>query len=180
MLTSNLLNQRNNIISVQDQLKSKGISVTEDQAFAVTREYEDKIWGVHKLLGYGLAFLIFSRIIIELMQPAEEKLVSRINNALGLYRLNNVNRKEYGHYLRIKIGYILFYLLLFCMAITGLGLAFGRELGFSRELHGVLKEIHSIGQYLVYAFVAFHIGSIIIGENRKLKGIVSGMINGNL
>src|SRR5664279_1143136 len=72
LINSTLTNQRKNIPMVQEQLKSRNIIVTEDQAFAVTREYEDKFWNVHKLFGYSLAFLLISRVIIELTQPGEE------------------------------------------------------------------------------------------------------------
>jgi cytochrome b len=174
------MNPRSNVALVQDQLKSKGATVTEEQAFSVSHEYEDKFWGVHKLLGYGLAFLVFSRIIIEIVQPGDEKISSRMKSVLGLYRQSDGDKKEYRHYLRVKISYLLFYILVVCMALTGLGLAFGRNLGFSREMHGTIKEIHSFGQYLIYAFITFHIGGIIIGENRKTRGVVSGMINGNI
>lgn len=179
LLNSTLFNQRRNIPMVQDQLKAKGIIVSEDQSFAVTREYEDKLWGIHKLLGYGLAFLLFSRLIIELTQPGEEKISSRINKALGLLRKKEEDWKEYRHYLLVKYSYLLFFILLFCMAVTGFGLAFGRELGFSRQLHGTIKEIHSFGQYLIYAFVILHLGGVIIADNTKNRGLVSGMINGN-
>lgn len=74
LLNSTLMNPRKNIGMVQEQLKAKGVTVTEDQAFGVSHEYEDKIWGVHKWGGYGLAFLLLSRIVIELVQPGEEKL----------------------------------------------------------------------------------------------------------
>lgn len=179
LLTSTLLNQRKNIIMVQDQLKEKGLIVSEDQAFAVTREYEDKLWGVHKILGFGLTFLLFSRILIELVQPGEEKIRSRFNSALGLYRLKDGEKNIYRHYLRVKTGYLLFYILLFCMALTGFGLAFGRDLGFSRELHETIKEIHSFGQYFMYAFIFLHLSGVLIADITSSKGIVSGMINGN-
>jgi Ni/Fe-hydrogenase 1 B-type cytochrome subunit len=179
LLNSTLFNQRRNIPMVQDQLKAKGIIVSEDQSFAVTREYEDKLWGIHKLLGYGLAFLLFSRVIIELTQPGEEKISSRIKKALGLLRKKDGDWKEYRHYLLVKYSYLLLYILLFCMAVTGLGLAFGRELGFSRGLHGIIKEIHSFGQYLMYAFVIIHLCGVIIADITKNRGLVSGMINGN-
>ena len=139
------------------------LNSTEDQAFAVTREFEDKLWGIHKLLGYGLAFLLFSRVIIELTQPGEEKIPSRIKKSFGLFRKKEGDWKEHRHYLLVKYSYLFFYVLLFCMAVTGLGLAFGRELGFSRELHGTIKEIHSFGQYLMYVFV--------INKRYKLKYI---------
>jgi cytochrome b len=164
---------------VQEQLKSRDVIVTEDQAFSVTREYEDKFWGVHKLFGYCLAFLLISRFVIEVSVTDEEKLRTRIKSALGLVRNKVGDWKEYRHYLRVKYTYLLFYLLLLCMALTGLGLAFGRELGFSRGLYGTIKEIHSFSQYVMYAFVFVHLCGVIIADNTNNKGLVSGMINGN-
>jgi Ni/Fe-hydrogenase 1 B-type cytochrome subunit len=179
LINSTVTNQKKNIPMVQEQLKSRDIVVTEDQAFAVTREYEDKFWGIHKLFGYSLAFLLVSRLVIELAVPGEEKMSSRIKTAVGLARTKEVGWKEYRHYLGVKYTYLIFYLLLLCMALTGLGLAFGRELGFSRELHGTIKEIHSFGQYLMYAFVVVHLCGVIIADITNNKGLVSGMINGN-
>ncbi len=180
LINSTIINQRMNAGMVREQLKTRGATITEEQAFSVSREYEDKFWGIHKILGYGLAFLLVSRIIIELTQPGEEKIRSRFRSALGLYRLNNSDRKVFRHYLGVKTGYLLFYILVVCMALTGLGLAFGRDLGFTREFSRTIREFHSFGQYLMYAFVALHIGGVIIGENMKIRGIVSGMINGNV
>jgi cytochrome b len=179
LLNSTIMNQRKNIVVVQEQLKLKGVAVTEDQAFAVSCEYEDKIWGVHKWIGYSLAFLLLSRGLIEITLKGEEKLRSRILNAIGLYRKNNENRQEYKHYLGVKLAYLLFFVLLFCMALTGLSLAFEQELGFSRAFRGTIEELHSFGQYFMYAFVLIHIIGVVIAENNKTKGIVSGMINGN-
>jgi cytochrome b561 len=179
LLNSTIMNQRDNIKVVQNVLKSKEVTVTDDQAFAVTREYEDKLWGVHKILGYAVAILLLSRILLELVQPSDEKLSSRIKDAMGLKKKNDNNKKEYIHYLRVKLGYLLFYLLLLCMALTGLGLAFGRDFGFSRGLHDTIKEIHSLGQYCMYAFVFIHLCGVIVADIKNSKGIVSGMIHGN-
>ncbi len=179
LINSTLTNQRENIPMVQEQLMSKDVAVNEEQAFAVTREYEDKFWGVHKLFGYSIAFLLLSRIIFELTVSGDEKISSRIKNALGLYKKNDKSKPEYRHYLAVKSGYLAFYILLLSMALTGLGLAFGRNFGFSRELHNNIKEIHSIGQYFIYGFVLVHLSGVIIAETRKSGGIVSGMINGN-
>lgn len=179
LFASTLLNPRVNIGMVQSQLQNKGVTVTQEQAFAVSHEYEDKVWNVHKWIGFGIAFLLLSRFVIEFIQPGEEKLRSRLKKAVVLYKLNDENKSVYRHYIGIKASYSLFYILLFCMALTGLGLAFGKDLGFSRGLHGTIKEIHSIGQYLMYAFVLIHLGGVIIADNTTSKGIVSGMINGN-
>jgi len=179
LINSTMLNPRENIGLVQNQLKEKGITVSEEQAFAVSHEYEDKMWDIHKLLGFGLAFLLLSRMVVELVQPNNEKIRTRIKNAMGFVKLNDENKVEYRHYINVKRVYLLFYLILLLMALTGLGLAFGRDLGFTREIHNTVKSVHSILQYCMYAFVFIHICGVVIAENGKVKGIVSGMINGN-
>jgi Ni/Fe-hydrogenase 1 B-type cytochrome subunit len=179
LLTSTILNQRKNIPLVQNNLKEKGLTVSEDQAFSVTREYEDKIWDIHKMLGYGLAFLLLSRIIIELVQPGEEKIRNRIRTITGLYKNNPGDKEAYRHFIGVKTGYLIFYLILLCMILTGLSMAFGRQLGIPRQINHTLREIHSFGQYLIYLFVIIHLSGVVIAENMKHKGIVSGMINGN-
>jgi len=179
LFASTLLDPRDNIGMVQEQLQKKGLAVTQDQAFSVSHEYEDKIWGVHKWIGFGIAFLLLSRLAIELAQPGEEKLRSRLKAAVALYKQNDASKKVYRHFIGVKLTYTLFYVLILCMALTGLGMAFGRDLGLPRNVYGAIKEIHNIGQYCMYAFVLVHIGGVIVADNSEAKGIVSGMINGN-
>jgi Ni/Fe-hydrogenase 1 B-type cytochrome subunit len=179
LFISTLLNPRDNIGLVTEQLQKNGVTVTQEQAFAVSHEYEDKVWDVHKWIGYGIVFLLLSRFAIELIQPGEEKFRSRLKIAIGLYKLNDVNKTVYRHFIGVKLTYSMFYVLLLCMALTGLGMAFGRDLGIPRNVHGAIKEIHSIIQYGIYAFVLVHIAGVILADNKESKGIVSGMINGN-
>jgi cytochrome b len=179
LINATMLNPRDNITLVQNQLKAKGVIATDEQAFAVSHQYEDKMWDVHKLFGYGLAFLLVSRLILELLQPKEEKLRYRFKNAMNRFKLNDGNSVQYRHYLYVKRLYLLFYLILLVMAITGLDLAFGHEFGFTRQTHNALKTIHSLFQYFMYGFIFIHICGVFIAENSKDKGIVSGMINGN-
>lgn len=179
LINATMLNPRENIGLVQNQLKEKGLTASEEQAFAVSHEYEDKMWDVHKLLGFGLAFLLVARVLIEITLPGNEKIRSRIKNAMSLLKLNDENKVQYKHYLNVKRVYMLFYTILLLMALTGLGLAFGRDLGFTREIHNAVKTVHSILQYCMYAFVLIHLIGVVIAENTKDKGIVSGMINGN-
>jgi len=164
---------------VQEQLQKKGVTVTDDQAFAVSHEYEDKMWDIHKLVGYGLAFLFLFRIIIEFIVPSDEKILNKMKAAKKLQNKNDENKAGYTHYLRVRLTYSIFFLLLFGMILTGLGMAFGRDLGFSRDIHRAIKNVHAFIQYLIYAFILIHLAGVIIAENGKLKGIVSGMINGN-
>lgn len=179
LINSTVLSPRDNVKLVQEQLQRKGITVTDEQAFAVSHEYEDKMWDVHKWIGYGLSLLFLARILIEVALPSDEKISSRLKKAQEMKRISGVARSEYTHYLRVRLSYTIFFLLLLCMILTGLGMAFGRDLGLSREIHRGIKNFHSIVQYLIYAFVVVHLAGVIIAENGKSKGIVSGMIHGN-
>jgi Ni/Fe-hydrogenase 1 B-type cytochrome subunit len=178
LFASTLLDPKGNIGEVQSQLKEKGAIVTEDQAWAVTHAFEDKMWDLHKFLGYALSLLLLARIVIEFTQTKEEKLQTKIKSALQLYKRKGHDFKESKHYLIVKWSYVLFFVLLLFMAVTGLLLAFGFELGLPRETHHLIKEIHGFGQYLIYTFVFFHIAGVVIADLGKSIGIVSGMING--
>jgi Ni/Fe-hydrogenase 1 B-type cytochrome subunit len=179
LINSTLLSPRNNVKLVQDQLQNKGVTVTEDQAFAVSHEYEDKMWDIHKYIGFGLAFLLVARIVIEFTQPEDEKMKTKMKKIQELRALQDSSLPEYNHYLWVRIAYTIFFLILFCLATTGLSMAFGRNLGIPREIYGSIKEVHEIMQYFMYAFIFVYLAGVIRAETGKFRGIVSAMIHGN-
>lgn len=179
LINSTILSPRDNVKMVQEQLSQKGLTATDEQAFAVSHEYEDRMWDVHKYLGIGLAFLFLARIVIEFAQPEEERIRSRYKKAVESFKQNGPDKADYLHYLRIRKTYLVFFGLLFLMVLTGLSLVFGRQLGIPREVNHTVKEIHSFIQYLIYAFILVHLGGVILAENGKFRGVVSGMIHGN-
>src|SRR4051794_19866814 len=65
ILASTLFTTRENVPVVQEQVQSKGGTVTPIQARAVAHEFSDKLWMLHKYVGFIIAFLVLSRIIIE-------------------------------------------------------------------------------------------------------------------
>jgi len=178
LIASTALHPRGNIKMVQERLAKKGVTITDEQAFSVSHSFDDKMWDVHKLLGFGLAFLLLSRVILEVVQPGDEKVKVRIKKALMLKSQATENQKLISHYLIVKRSYMLFYALLLVMVLTGLGLAFGHDLSFLDHYHRQIKSIHSFSQYLIYGFVALHLCGVIISDITHSKGIVSGMING--
>lgn len=178
LLASTVLNPRENIPLVQNVLKEKGVTVSNEQTWAVTHLYDDKMWDLHKLLGYALSFLFLSRILAELTQPKDQRFGFRLNHARTAFKKEGSDKKEWRHYLIVKYGYSLFYLLLFAMVTTGLLIAFGGDLGIAGPVRHTIKEVHAFIQYLIYAFVVFHLGGVILADIGKAKGIVSGMING--
>ena len=136
------------------------------------------MWDVHKLLGFGLAFLLLSRFVIELAQPGDEKVRVRIQTILKLKTVTPEEQKLKKHYQIVKRGYFIFYILLIVVVLTGFGLAFGHDLAFLDHYHRLIKSIHSFCQYLMYGFVALHLVGVIVADITHSKGIVSGMING--
>jgi Ni/Fe-hydrogenase 1 B-type cytochrome subunit len=178
LIAATALHPRGNIKMVEERLASKGVTITDEQAFTVAHSFDDKMWDVHKLLGYGLAFLLLSRIVIELIQPGEQRLRARIKTALKLTPTNGKDQKSAQLYLVVKRGYVVFYLLLMIIVLTGLGLAFEHDLEFLDHYHRLIKTVHGFCQYLMYGYVFLHLCGVIIADNTHSKGIVSGMING--
>jgi Ni/Fe-hydrogenase 1 B-type cytochrome subunit len=177
LFASTMFRTRNTIGLVQDQLQQKGVTVTKDQARAVAHEFSDRLWDLHTFIGYVLCGLLLIRIIIEVAQPREEKLKNKLRKIMGLKPLNAVEAAEKKHYIRVKTSYLVFYLLILAMALTGLGLAF-EDNALLKEWHGDIKQVHSFVQYLIYAFILFHLVGVIRADGNRHKGLVSGMIHG--
>ena len=178
LLASTALEPRKNIKLVQERLANNGVIVTDEQAFSVSHSFDDKMWDFHKLIGYGLAFLLISRFIIEVVQPGDEKVRERIKKGLKMRSQNSEDQKLIKHYLIVKRGYLVFYSLLLVIVLTGLGLAFGHDLAFLDHNHRLIMKVHSFCQYLMYGFVILHLGGVILADITSSRGIVSGMING--
>jgi Ni/Fe-hydrogenase 1 B-type cytochrome subunit len=179
ILNSTLLNPRKNAGSVQSQLQEQGIIITERQSFFVAHQFDDKLWNLHKLLGFGIAIMLVLRIISEFLLPKDERIRTRMRSALNLFKSGTGDKAEYRHYLIVRYSYLLFYILILYVAVTGLALAFEHQLGLPGNINHTIKEFHGAGQWLMYAFVLFHIGGVILADLGKARGLVSGMINGN-
>jgi len=177
LLGSTMFRTKMNISTVMESVAHKGGSVTKDQAWSVAHTYSDKLWNTHKIIGFVLCFLLFSRVLIEIRQHKDEKIKFRIRKALSFHPPNQDGIKERNHYVLVKRGYIIFYGLFLIMALTGLVLAF-EDVEFLEPIHKTANSIHSFVQYLIYAYTLVHIFGVVRADLNKNKGIVSGMING--
>jgi thiosulfate reductase cytochrome b subunit len=64
--------------------------------------------------------------------------------------------------------------------VTGLTLAFDDELGISKEVKEIIKDVHYYIMYSIITFIIAHISGLTKAEvTNSNKGIVSGMIHGN-
>ena len=177
LLGSTVFTIKENIPMVQEQVQHKGGTVTPEQARAVAHEYSDKMWMLHKYIGFGLCFLLLGRVIIEFSYSREQKLSAKIKRAARLQTHSPREQNDQKHFLLVKRGYVIFYALFLIMALTGLGLAF-EDVPIFRANHKLITNIHSFVQYLIYFYILSHIVGVIRADLTDNKGIVSAMING--
>lgn len=177
IFASTLFTTRGNIPMVQQQVQQKGGTITPDQARAVTHEYSDMLWNLHKYIGFGLCFLLLVRIIIEVTYSTEKRLSGKIRRALAFQTSSPAQQYDKKHYIMVKWGYVIFYALLTIMAITGLILAF-EDVPFFRSIRHTTTTIHKITQFVIYFYILSHIVGVIRADLTDNKGIVSAMING--
>jgi len=174
LLASTTFRTGNNTEMVRLQLEKKQLVADKDQSRAVAHAFSDKLWELHTYIGYFIAAFLLARLIIELVQPQEEKLRNRLKQA----RLADAwQQQETKHYVMVKRVYLVFYALILIMAITGLGLAF-EDVPLFRDMRKMIKQIHSLTQYGIYAFVLFHVVGVIMADAGEYPGLVSGMIHG--
>jgi Ni/Fe-hydrogenase 1 B-type cytochrome subunit len=177
LLGSTIFRTRNTVAMVQQELAQKGVSVDAGQARAVAHAYSDKLWDIHKWLGFGICLLVLIRIIIEMTGPRPERLGVQLKKALGLKPADPQTKMEVQQFIQVKRIYVIFYFALLLMALTGLGLAF-EDIPFLRTAHPAIKQLHGFLQWMIYGFVLIHLAGVILADLGKQKGLVSGMIHG--
>lgn len=176
LLNSTIFDVRTNTAYILGELQKVGTNVSQEQARAAAHGLEDKIWDLHIYFGYGLAALFLYRAVYEIARKGPEGFVKKLKETLKLYL--GTRLKVHRHELGIKLLYLLFYLLLFVMIVTGLSIVFDSELGLTKSFSHSLKEIHGFCMYLILGFVAVHIIGVFIAERKDKRGIVSDMIGG--
>ncbi|MFD0940217.1 cytochrome b/b6 domain-containing protein [Pedobacter boryungensis] len=177
LINSTLLDRGNSGL-VKQELVQAGAQVDDQQARAVIHGMEDQVWGIHTYFGYTLAALLVFRIISELFQDKNQRLFNKLKTAYQNYIVKPKERRLARHELLTKALYLAYYFLLTLMVITGICIAFDKELGISKSLSHQLKEIHGFIMYLIIAFIIVHIFGVFLAERKEGKGIVSDMING--
>jgi Ni/Fe-hydrogenase 1 B-type cytochrome subunit len=177
LLASTVFKTKPNVPVVVEQVQSKGGQVTNEQAWAVAHEFNDKFWELHKWLGVGLCVLLLVRLILVFTQPGEENLMGKLKMAKLLPAAGGEAAADRLHFIRVKQSYLAFYVLLGIMGLTGLVLAF-EDVEMLKPIHQASKQIHSFSQYLMYFFILIHLGGVIRADLGRNRGMVSSMING--
>lgn len=153
-------------------------TITIQQAQNVTHALSDKVWGVHIWFGYFLAAFLIFRVVVEIFQRRNQKFFGKLRKATSDYFVEKKDIKLARHEFAVKTLYLLFYILLVIMVLTGLTLVFKSQLHLPRNISHTVRSIHGFCMYLILAFIIVHIVGVILAERSDSKGIVSDMING--
>ena len=179
LLNSTLLDPRSNAEFVLSELQRAGANVSAKQAGSVSHGLEEKVWDLHIYLGYFLAALFIFRILLEIFQRRDQKFMTDLKKAWNQY--STVSKSKLArHELTVKVLYLIFYLALTILTLTGLTLVFKNELGIPRNISHSIKEVHGFFMYVVLGFIVLHIAGVFLAERKDSKGIVSDMINGGV
>ncbi len=178
MLAEYVFDTRANAPAVMDEALNRGVELSEKQARGIAHYFPEKLWVLHTWIGYGINFLLFSRLLIEVVVAKEEKMRTKIKRALQLSPTSDVQKRDRLHYIWVKRGYLVFYLLIFVMAATGLGLAFEHDVELLDTYHRPIKQIHELGQWGMYAYIVVHLFGVLRADMTKYNGLVSRMIHG--
>jgi Ni/Fe-hydrogenase 1 B-type cytochrome subunit len=177
LLASTIFRTRNTADMVANELQAKGATINKDQARAVAHAYSDKLWDLHKWLGFGICLLVLTRIIIELTGPRADRLGVQLKKALNLKPTDRHTKAQLQQFIQVKRIYVIFYAALLLMALTGLGLAF-EDVPVLRSWHAAIKQLHGFLQWFIYGFVLIHLAGVILADLGSHKGLVSRMIHG--
>jgi Ni/Fe-hydrogenase 1 B-type cytochrome subunit len=177
LANSTITNGRTNAAIIRTELSKDSVAVTADQARGPAHEISDKVWEWHTYFGYTLAALLLFRLITEIFQPGDQKLIRKIKVAYYDYYVAKKNRLLARHEFVVKSLYAVLYILLMIMAATGLCLAFEDDVPALKKIHAI-REVHGFCMYLIIAFIIIHLAGVFFAERKDGKGIVSAMING--
>lgn len=178
LINSTLLDRKSATGAVSKNLPGSNADGKSAIAGKIVHNLGDQVWQIHIYIGFGLAALLLYRVVLEFVQPGRQQFFKKFKVAMGAYQTRSEEKQLARHELVVKAIYLIFYVLLVTMVITGLSLAFKGELGISKSFGHEIKEIHGFCMYLVIAFIIVHVAGVLLAERKESPGIISDMFNG--
>jgi Ni/Fe-hydrogenase 1 B-type cytochrome subunit len=166
LANSTITNGRKNAAIIKTELSKNKVAVNPDQARSAAHEISDQVWALHTYFGYGLAALLLFRIVVELFQPGDQKLIPKIKSAYNHYFVIRQKRELARHEFFVKTLYAVFYLLLMIMAITGLCLAFEDDVALLKKIHAI-REIHGFLYVSYSGFYSCAFGRSVFSRKKR-------------
>jgi cytochrome b561 len=154
------MNKYNMAEIIQTYLSGTDQTLSQEQLIDLAKQIRKPMWNWHIYLGYVLTGLFSLRFILPFFGTM------KLQNPLA----KNLSIKQKFQ----KWAYIVFYVCVVISLVPGLVI----ELG-PKDLKKPMEEIHVLGIYYLVAFIAIHIGGLLIAEFTNDKGIISRIVRGS-
>lgn len=177
LLRKTFLSWRTNSVYIHTKVTDTGGMIDLELAKEIAKGLRDMMWEWHIILGFALAALIVLRKVVAIVSkrlPPQEVL----EGMRAVSKAKGKEKKDLIHYTAMKLSHVAFYLGLGFMTFTGLLIHYAKQLYFSKDTFGLLKESHEYVMWFILIFVVAHLTGVVIAELGHSRGIVSDMING--
>lgn len=150
--------------------------------------YEDTLWNLHILAGYGLAISLLTRVLWGIVGPTSARWRDLWHPALWKDSLKNLrlpSAHRVGHDPVASLAYLFAYGVMALMVVTGLGLAASEFqagplagwLGQASWLEDVLEDPHEAGFVLMLGFIGLHMAALVFHQLRGER-VAQSMLTG--
>ena len=154
------MNKYNMADIIQTYLSGTDQSLSREQLIDLAKQIRKPMWNWHAYLGYVLVGLFSLRFLLPFFGTM------KIQNPLA----KNLSTKQIFQ----KWAYIIFYVCVVISLVSGLII----ELG-PKDFKEPMEEIHVLGIYYLIAFIAIHLGGVMMAEFTSDKGIISRIVRGS-
>ncbi len=154
------MNKYNMADIIQTYLSGTDQSLSREQLIDLAKQIRKPMWNWHVYLGYVLVGLFSLRFLLPFFGTM------KIQNPLA----KNLSTKQIFQ----KWAYIIFYVCVVISLVSGLII----ELG-PKDFKEPMEEIHVLGIYYLIAFIAIHLGGVMMAEFTSDKGIISRIVRGS-
>lgn len=150
--------------------------------------YENTLWNLHMLSGYGLAAGVLTRLLWGVVGPVSARWYDLWHPSVWKDSLTNLRlpaRHRAGHDPIASLAYLFAYGVMALMIVTGLGLAASEFqtgplagwLGNASWLEDVLGEPHEVGFVLMLGFIGLHLAALVFHQLRGER-VAQSMVSG--
>ncbi len=159
-LRNTFFSVKKNQVLLMEKANTLGVMLSENQARDLAREVRNQMWQWHPIIGFVAIGLLVFRIVLCFVDK------------------NEVKQTASTYYKLVKKSYLLFYILLGVMGVTGVLMYWDETFHLSEGFNHQIKEIHENLLWFFVAFVVIHILGVIRAEMGEDKGLISDMVNG--
>jgi cytochrome b len=150
---------------------------------------EKTLWQIHIYIGYALVIGVIARLSWGIVGPQHARFTDMWHPTTWWDAVRNFNlqaKPRFGHNTLASGAYLLVYLLLITIAITGLGLAAVEHsmgpldawIGDMPWLKELFEEPHEFIYYSLMGFVVVHIAALIWHEYKDKTPLAQAMVTG--